>query len=93
MRYMCSWKHKFTWEMMGIEETPYGVCCHCGKISHLGKKLLFLDCLIVCCINWTFRTHRRGTSELCQTEKGRVAPQGSCFTEENSRKFAGHKGK
>ena len=42
MRCICFWQHQFTSELMGIEETPYGVCCHCDKTGHLGKKLLLL---------------------------------------------------
>ena len=27
--------------MVDIKESPYGVCFHSGKVSHLGKKIIF----------------------------------------------------
>ena len=35
----------FTSEMMGIEESPNGVCCHCDEISQLNKKMFWLGLL------------------------------------------------
>ena len=45
MRHICSWQYQFTSEMLGTEETPYGLCYHSGKISHLSNKLLLLGLL------------------------------------------------
>lgn len=65
MRHICSWQHHFTSEMIGIEETPYGVCFHCGKVRHQAKKLLLpLTADNVLC-RMTCRTHRKKTVELC----------------------------
>lgn len=37
MRHICSLQHQFTAEMIGTEETPYGVCFHCGRLA-LGEE-------------------------------------------------------
>ncbi|KAL6089052.1 hypothetical protein STEG23_023397 [Scotinomys teguina] len=53
-------------KMMSIEEPPYGVSFHCGKVSHWAKKLPLPRLLTVCCPNWTGRTRKKVTAELCQ---------------------------
>ena len=50
MKQFYFWQHQFTSEIIGNEETPSEVCCHCGKISQLIKKLLLLQLLdIILC--------------------------------------------
>ena len=42
----------------------------CGKSKLLGKKVLFLQLLIVWCPNWTSRTQKSVTTKPCQDKVG-----------------------
>ncbi|KAL6089721.1 hypothetical protein STEG23_029713, partial [Scotinomys teguina] len=62
VRNVYSWQHQSTSEkMMGIEETSYEICFHCGIVSHWAKKLSLPKLLTVCCPNWTCRTQKKVT--------------------------------
>lgn len=55
------WTNFFHEIMMSIKETPCRFFSQCGKASHLGKRLLLLWLLTVCCAYWTCRPHRTKT--------------------------------
>ncbi|KAL6068060.1 hypothetical protein STEG23_032720, partial [Scotinomys teguina] len=56
-----------TRKMIGIEDTPYGVYLLLGKNSHLDKRQLLPGQMIICSINWTYRTHRKMITEFAKT--------------------------
>lgn len=53
--------------MMSIRETPCRFFSQCGKASHLGKKLLLLWLLTMCCAYWMCR---KKTVQLCKDKAG-----------------------
>ena len=76
---------------MGIEETYSGISLHFDKASHLSKKLDFMECLMVRCLNWTCT--RLTEKWLNLPKEGETVLQGSFLMIESSRHSGGSRRK
>ena len=93
MRHICYWKPQFISEkIIDINETPQGVCFQCGKVSHLGKKLL-LPWLPDSMLYKLDMQDSQNNDFWTFLKEGDMVFQGSCFMEEPARYSAEHRGK
>ena len=73
---------------MDLEETCYRISANMARLAIWARYCSCLDCLTLCCINRTCRTHRKMTADTRWT-----VLQGSCFIEVSVRQSAGHREK
>ena len=93
MRYIFSWQHYSLQRWWALKNLLMEFAVILMSLASWTRRCSGYDFLKVYCIHWACRTDKKGTRELCQIEKGRIALQCSCSTKETARHLAGHRRK
>ena len=59
VRHICSWQHQSTSRRWWALKTFF-----MELVNHLGRNCSCLDCLMLCCMNWTCRVHKKWLLKL-----------------------------